>query len=323
MAGTDINYINGLIVSLYKTLIPQDKLMRMAEADDAEMAFAELREQGYGGDAQSPRDFGKLLASEEDKLLSFIRNGGFDSEINAFCLAKKDYHNAECAVRKRYLGGLEQAFRPSGEYPAGIFDDVMKGKNGAIPEKIADVMRSAAELFEKGEADGSAVSVMFLKSYYEFVSGKMRMKRLKDIVCFEIDSKNCSAVLRCSNFEDAEKMLLPGGKLSFSDLAVLARRDRRAAELKFAYTERYDYIRVAVDETLKGEPMRAFEKAADDYALSRFDDVRYEFQGKIPVILYYLYKTAELKNVRTIMSLKLINCPPEEIKNRLRKGYVG
>ena len=149
------------------------------------------------------------------------------------------------------------------------------------------------------------------------------MKRLKDVVRFEIDAKNCSVMLRCRDVAEAEKMLIPGGELTLSQLKVLALRDRRAAELEFAYTERYDYIRVAVDETLKGKPMRAFEKAADDYALNRFDEVRYEFQNKIPVLLYYLYKSAEIKNVRTIMSLKLINCPPDEIKSRLRKGYVG
>ena len=99
--------------------------------------------------------------------------------------------------------------------------------------------------------------------------------------------------------------------------------DRRAAELKFAYTDGYAYIRTALEERSAGKPMTAFEKAADDYALESMDDVRYAAHGKIPAVLYYLYKTAEIKNLRTIMALKLISCPAEEIKRRLRKGYVG
>lgn len=323
MAKTDINYINGLIISAYKNLITRDRLMRMAEANSAGEVLAALTEQGYSSDVKDPREYGKTLEVEEEKLTSFIRSAGFDAEINAFCLSKNDFHNAECAVRQKYIGQRLNAFRPAGEYPITAFTDALSGKKSTLGKELDRAMTESSALFENGTASGSSVSTIFLKAYYARVLAKVKTKRLKDVVRFEIDAKNCSITLRSRDFSEAEKMLIPGGEFTSEQLKVLALRDLRAAELEFAYTERYDYIRVALDEMLKGKPMRAFEKAADDYAIDRFDEVRYEFEGKIPVLLYYLYKSAEIKNVRTIMSLKLIDCPPDEIKSRLRKGYVG
>ena len=88
MAKSDLGYVNGLIASMYKTLIPRDKLMRLAEAEPEEI-FRALKEQGYAGDARSSRDYQILLENETEKLLRFISDGDFGKEVEALSFEKR------------------------------------------------------------------------------------------------------------------------------------------------------------------------------------------------------------------------------------------
>ena len=322
MAKSDLGYLNGLIASMYKTLIPRDKLLRFTEAEPEEI-FRALKEQGYAGEADSARDYQVLLENEKEKLARFISDGGFGKQVEAYCLLKNDYHNLECTVRERYMGDLGNVFVPCGRFSLEQLKIAVLGRKTDITDGMKKAAEKACALYESGNASGSAISTIFISNYYAELVKLVKDKRLRDAVKFDIDAKNCSVAMRSGDFAQAKTMFIPGGTLSEEELEVLCSRDEHAITLRFAYTPRYDYIRIAAEESLRGEPMRAFEKAADDYALSGMDDVRYVSDGIIPIIMYYLYKNAEIKNVRTIMSLRLMGAAPDEIKQRLRKGYVG
>ena len=115
MAKSDLGYVNGLIASMYKTLIPRDKLMRLAEAEPEEI-FRALKEQGYAGDARSSRDYQILLENETEKLLRFISDGDFgDRSLNfdrrdvgefASCREQKGNDAGTCAELACLLFGL-------------------------------------------------------------------------------------------------------------------------------------------------------------------------------------------------------------------------
>ena len=319
---TDINYINGIIFSAHKNLMTRDKLNRMADAVDAAEAFAVMKEQGYDG-ADTARDYATALLKEEQKLLDFIRECGFGEEIEAFCLAKNDFFNAECECRARHIDGMKPVYRPDGKITERRRGFGIKSGQSALEKALSRTAERADALFDGATPSGSDVTTVFLRGYYEYALKIIRSSRLKKIIRFEIDAKNISVALRCASSAEFYKACIPGGNIAPEDVAELCGGDRRAAELKFAYTDGYAYIRTALEERSAGKPMTAFEKAADDYALESMDDVRYAAHGKFTAVLYYLYKTAEIKNLRTIMALKLISCPAEEIKRRLRKGYVG
>lgn len=322
MAKSDLGYLNGLIASMYKTLIPRDKMLRFTEAEPEEI-FRALKEQGYSGEADSARDYQVLLENEKEKLARFISDGCFGKQVEAYCLLKNDYHNLECTVRERYMGDLGNVFVPCGKFSLEQLKMAVLGRKTDITEGMKKATEEACALYESGNASGSAISTIFISNYYAELVKLVKDKRLRAAVKFDVDAKNCSVAMRSGDFAQAKTMFIPGGTLTEEELEVLCSRDEHAIMLKFAYTPRYEYIRIAAEESLRGEPMRAFEKAADDYALSSMDDVRYVSDGIIPIIMYYLYKNAEIKNVRTIMSLRLMGANPDEIKQRLRKGYVG
>ena len=63
MAKSDIGYYNGLVASAYKTLIPRDKMLRLVELDPDEI-LRTLKEYGYTGDEQSPKEYQALIERE-------------------------------------------------------------------------------------------------------------------------------------------------------------------------------------------------------------------------------------------------------------------
>lgn len=322
MAKSDIGYYNGLVASAYKTLIPRDKMLRLVELDPDEI-LRTLKEYGYTGDEQSPKEYQALIEREKQKLLRFVADGEFGSQADAFCLLKSDYHNAECILRERFSGDLGNVYGPIGKCSLEQLKSAVLDRNSDVTDGIKKSMKHGAELYASGRASGSAITTLFMRNYYAELLHYVKSPRLRKIIRFEIDAKNCSVALRSNTFAVATSMILGGGTLTDDDLEVLYRRDEHEITLRFAYTPLYDYIRTAFEEKASGKPMLAFERAADDYALNVMDDVRYETSGITPIIMYYLYKTAEMKNIRTIMSLRLNGASAEEITARLRKGYVG
>lgn len=319
----DKNYINGIIFSAHKNLISRDKMLRIADTASAEEAFSAVKEHGYQVAELGAGDYQTALFYEEQKLLDFIRGCDFGEDIKAFCLAKNDFFNAECAVRGRHAPSMARARRPDGQFSYDEIAEGLKNDDSALGKAIKQAVSAAENLFAEKEPGGGEITTVFMRAYYRYALKKITDRRMKNVLRFDIDAKNISIALRSAQPAALKENGFEGGRLKLSDVEELCALSPSRADLKFAFTPEYDYIRAAMDEAAAGKPMKAFEKAADDYALQCFDDIRYDTRGKTPLLMYYLYKTAEIKNLRTIMSLKLIACPPDEIKSRLRKGYVG
>lgn len=80
---------------------------------------------------------------------------------------------------------------------------------------------------------------------------------------------------------------------------------------------------VAIKERSASLPLIGFEAKAEGFALGELKKKKYETEGATPFLLYYLYKSAEITNVRMILGGKRAKCSAEEIKRRLRTGYDG
>ena len=76
-------------------------------------------------------------------------------------------------------------------------------------------------------------------------------------------------------------------------------------------------------ERAEKTPFINFERSADGFALGELKKKKYDTEGATPFMLYCLYKRAEIKNVRIIMTGKRAKAQADEIKRRLRVGYDG
>ena len=74
---------------------------------------------------------------------------------------------------------------------------------------------------------------------------------------------------------------------------------------------------------MKGQPLKAFEKCAEDYALKLLKQEKYGVEGNLPVLLYCYSKRSEISNVRIIMVGLINGVDKNEMRTKLREDYEG
>ena len=146
---------------------------------------------------------------------------------------------------------------------------------------------------------------------------------LKTFIKNEIDAANISTAFRSKTKETAEKLFIGGGNLKKEDILFIFSSDNDKIDKKFAFTPYKEMISVALFERAEKTPFINFERSADGFALGELKKKKYDTEGATPFMLYCLYKRAEIKNVRIIMTGKRAKAQADEIKRRLRVGYDG
>ena len=315
-----MTFSNGIIKSLERELLTSATLMRIIDEPDYKSACAALKEQGFGKGVTADGDAEKLFLAETLALDDFAREFSPGKQYSEFCLSGIDFYNAERYLRSEYLKGFEFTQTRTGlvkDIPAAL----KKGGN-EVPAEIGKAYAEGKELFEKGKATGAEISSIFLKAKYSRLLKKCGGE-LGKFVKNDIDAKNVSSALRVKNEEDLDALFIDGGNLPKSDVAFICAAEAERVEKKFAFTPFKDMIATAESEKAAGLPLVKFEAEADGFALRELKKRKYDTEGATPFLLYYLYKSAEIKNARIIVAGKRAKASAEDIKRRLRTGYDG
>ncbi len=331
MATRDMTFLNGIIKSLEKELLTPATLMRIIDEPDYKSALRALKEQGFGKKSDdSDGDAEPILQAETLALDDFAREFSPSKEYSAFCLAGIDFYNAERFLRSEYIKnfGCVQTRK-------GLIADVAQaltslnagaraGKKGnkTVPDELFAAYAEGKKLFESGKATGAEISSIFLKAKYAFLL-KECGKKFGAFLKNEIDCKNVSTAIRAKTAEEVKMLFIGGGNLTEEDISFIFSEDSNKIEKRFTFTPYGELISVALNEKSAGLPLIKFEAEADGFALKELKKRKYETEGATPFVLYYLYKSAELKNVRIILTGKRANASAEDIKRRLRTGYDG
>lgn len=320
MAIRDMTFSNGVIKSLEKELLNRAALSRIIDEPSYSSALKSVKEQGFGRNVQT--DNVDILAEAETAALDdFVREFSPSKEYSAYSLKKIDYFNAEKYLRSKHIRGYGYE-----EKRTGLIENIAEKidkKDEKLPRELLTAYEKCEKSFESGTATGVEISTEFLRAYYSDVLKIVKNKTLKGFLKREIDCKNLSAALRSGSGEEAKKQFIEGGELAESDITFIADADAEAILKKYAFTEFSDMLKTATSEKAEGKPLSAFEAYADGYALYEMKKVKYETEGATPFILYYLYKKAEIGNVKLILKCKKANLSPELIRRRLRTAYDG
>lgn len=324
MAIKDMTFSNGIIKSLEKDLLTPSALMRIIDEPDYKTAVSALKEQGFGKGAETAEgDEEKLFVSETLALDDFARKFSPGGEYSEFCLSTIDFYNAESFLRSEYIKNYGYA-----PVRKGLIDDIpsflstakIKGKN--VNEELVSAYEEGKKLFGSGKATGAEISSIFLNARYKRLLKKCGGD-LKKYLKHEIDCKNISTAFRAKTEEDVGRLFLDGGNLKKEDILFIFSADGEKIEKKFAFTPYSGLLGVAIKEKSASLPLIGFETKADGFALDELKKKKYETEGATPFLLYYLYKSAEIANVRVILGGKRAKCSAEEIKRRIKTGYDG
>ena len=150
--SVDKTFVNAMCISRQKYLLGKEKINRLLDAASFEEAFRMLCEFGFGESDVAPLDYERLLFSETVALSSFVATYAPTDEVKAFCLAPRDYLNAEYLLRRQRVG-LPDVQLAHGLIP---LDRLQKGIDGAynlLPSSLAaavmatvGMMRCSCEL---------------------------------------------------------------------------------------------------------------------------------------------------------------------------------
>ena len=307
----DKTYVNAICRSREAALIGQDKMSRLLDSDYADCVRL-LGEWGWQTEGEHP-----LVEAERRKLVDFVKDFAPTDEVLLWVLAGYDFFNAEVAVRNAFLQGLDEAFLPEGAVKVEEILKAVAGDKNDCPAYLAEVIAQAAEIYREDKATGAKVSTLFLNAYYAYLLANVRTKRLKALIQAEIDGKNLSVAIR--SLEDP--LFLQGGTLTKEDLRYIMVADRSKVERKYAYAPLGDLVRKALAAKEGKDALVAFEKDAGSFGLKSLESVRYDNEGILPFVLYYLYKAAEIDNVRILLAGKRAGAARDSIKARLRISY--
>ena len=317
----DTAFVNALATSAQKSLIPKSKFITMIDAATPEDAFSVLLSGGFGNGAEvsGAGDYDKLVIAEREKLHEFLRAYAPADLLTYACLGY-DFFNADAAARKVLLKADGITYSPDGTFSPEILEKYYGGEKAEIPAYLKSTADNLSEACKKGKS-GKELSLIALKGKYSAMLKKVRNRTIRALLRTEIDCKNVSAYFRSASREEAENQYIPGGTLKKEKLAAIFNKDAQKTRGAFLFTPYYDMADACLKAKENGEPLTKLEKIADDYPLKKMAGKKYEITGVTPMLVYYLYKNAELKNVRTVMSGKLASAPASLVTARLREVY--
>lgn len=319
-----LSYANAVAISAQKNLIPKSRFYSAAEAKTPEDALKLLTSGSFGNGVEisGVSDYETLATEETLKLKAFLGEYSRGNAVKFYCFLKSDFFNCDAAVRTVLLG-VACSYKKDGLTGADEIETYVKSGAGDLPDYLKIVIEELKLAAEKPNVTGAELSLITLRNYYASALKLIRNGVIRDLIRTEIDCANVSAYVRSKDGETAEKQFISGGKLKKEKLKLLLSGDAGKARDAFVFTPYIDFVDTCLKAKREKRPLSEFEKITDDYPLKRLDGRRYETDGIIPALLYAVYKRAEIKNYRTVISGKLAGAPAEVITGRLRNGYVG
>ena len=317
-------FVNGLVKSKEKYLLPFSSFTRSAEAESFIDAVKIFKENGFGYEGEvSPSEYESLVSSEWDKFFGFFKKySPFEWFTKAFT-AKFDFFNAEYAVREIFASASEKGYIEEGTVKISDLKSYVKDGKGEIPDYLKTPVDLCKKDFAENTATGKSVAVIFKRAYYKFMLRTVKSKDYKEFIVHEIDALNLSVALRSKNEKEAKEQFIENGKISEKTLLKIVNGEGEKAVSDLKRTEYCELLESGLAEKKEGKALTGFERKADDFAMDKLKERRFESEGIAPLLLYCYYKLAEIKNARIVLAAKASGIGKEEIVRRLRSGYAG
>lgn len=309
------------------TLITRDKLNRIIEAKDFDMAMRVLSEIGYAQPMATGATFEEMIEKElvaTDALLLEISPNDMFTKIMR---AQKDYHNLKVLIK---LLMQDRNLEEEQLLPGNITIETLRR---AITEnnyyELAPHMSDAMFYIDKRFAvalDASVIGVALDRAYakeVEELCEQMRDELVTKYFNAYFDLSNIIAFMRIrvsghtkESFEDAH---LHGGtidKRTFSEAFDLSDESVMGALAKGDYAA---ILYSAFDEYQKTGRLYMMEKAKDDYLFRILKQHRHDMFGFGPIMCYYVAKQREASAIRMVMTAKLGGIDAEVVTKRVKE----
>jgi len=335
-------FANGRIKKLEKELLNKDILDRMIKSSDIVSALKILTESDlneYSFDFNNPSDFEDSLNQELSHTYDIIKSISKVSTFNFlyFTFASKyDFHNIKILIKSK---SQKKEFSSDLISPIGTVN--IEKLNSAIKEeKYEDIPDSFEFLIKKTFSeynkfkDPEMIDFILDKERYIMIFNKIREIEiieaeelfLKRFIKINIDLNNIvnciRAKIRGEKKTFTKEFLIPEGDFKTENIIEIYDSPLSSWFEKLVYTDYKNIIELGVNYFQKNNSLMELEKLKDNFILNFSKIGKYITFGIEPLVGFITAKENDIKNIRIILSGKLNNQSPDEIKERVRDTYV-
>ncbi|KEH99620.1 V-type ATP synthase subunit C [Clostridium botulinum] len=331
----NITYVQAVprIRAVENKLLDKAKIQRLLDSTSASEAFKVLKETSYGlimGEIKRPEDYEIVLNKELKKLYFFMYEISPQKDLIDIMCIKYDYHNIKVLLKSKILQkDFKEILMPIGTINVNNLTNwILNEEYKELPELMKESIKKSMYEF-KEDNDPQKIDTIIDK--YLYMDMLMRAKRLDNCYILKflkinIDLANIRTLVRVKKQNKSRKflenVLIDGGSIQLEELLDIYNLNIESISSKIQYTDYVDVIRVGIEEYIKTENLKVFERLCDNFIMNFIKDAKYISFGPEPLISYILAKENEIKIIRIIMVGKLNNIDPQVIKERLREIYV-
>ena len=328
----DYQYPCAVIRGSELTLLGTADLHKVVEAGSVQAAMNFLHDFGYGDGKElaNPRAFEAALKAEQERVADLVLSVIPERSELEFLQFTADYHNAKVILKAEALEIDPAPYFVSGGRVSGEELAIMVKERNFLftPEKLRDAILATFEAYAKSK-DPQEIDILLDKACYrEMLDGAQAEGN--DFVIGYV--KLCLDILNVQSFvrvkqigkpaEFLTKVFLEGGNVDLSTLMEL-------------YGEGYPQIGEKLDlygfgevmsrgavEASGGKGYALMEKLCDNLKIKYVQGAKYITAGIEPIAAFYVAKEMELKNLRMVLTGKMVGIAEETLKERLRETYV-
>lgn len=328
----DYQYPCAVIRGNELTLLGTADLHKVVEAGSVQTAMNMLHDFGYGDGKEmaNPRAFEDALKAEQERVESLILSVVPEKEELEFLLFAADYHNAKVILKAEAQEIEPDAYFVRGGRIAGSEMAVMvKERNFMfMPVKLRDAILETFEAYAKSK-DPQEIDILLDKACYsemlaealaggnDFIIGYVKL--LMDIL-------NVQSFVRVKQVGKDEAFLenifLEGGNIDLGTLKELYGESYQQIGEKLDLYGFGEVMSRGAAEAAAGGSFALMEKLCDDLKIKYVQRAKYITAGVEPIAAFYVAKEIELKNLRMVLTGKLVGIAEETLKERLRETYV-
>lgn len=328
----DYQYPCAVIRGNELTLLSITDLHKVVEAGSVQDAMHFLHDFGYGDGKElaNPRDFEAALKAEQERVADLVLSVIPEKKELEFLQYAADYHNAKVILKAEALEIDPAPYLVQGSRVGGSELAIMiKERNFMFtPEKLRDAILETFEAYAKSK-DPQEIDVLLDKACYrEMLEGAEASGNgfVIGYVKLLMDVLNVQTFVRVKQIgKDVsflEKVFLEGGNIDLSTLMELYGEGYQQIGEKL---DLYGFGEVIARGAAEAETAGSFalmEKLCDNLKIKYVQDAKFVTAGIEPIAAFYVAKEMELKNLRMVLTGKLVGIAEETLKERLRETYV-
>ena len=307
MDNHSYHYANGRVSVLSVKLLTKEKLFKVAESPSLESALKILHDAGYAGGMtlSDANEFERLLQREWDAVVTFVDGVTAEKETTDCFLLAADVQNLKMLMKQKYLRTTESMRLERGLYDADAAS-VMSDDYSFLPDELSEAMQQIDEEFYQGNRKPFVIDTLLSKAYYKTVL-KCKNPEIRRYFMTEIDCKNILSFFRTKKAglsEDYfESLFIGGGNLG---------RELQGSEV----------WKTANEELNGGTAFIKTEKLCKDLQREIIFPHRWDVDGILPLVNYFLAKQTEIENLRLALVCTKNKIDKGKTAQRFRELYV-